>query len=426
MPAGQAAWLKFNPALRAAKTVVVADGDIEQPAVAQAHLVGHRAVRPGSGGRPVLLVARGRLALDLGPAGAQVTRTKPNVGPPSKNEEVPVTTPQLATAPFRLVWDDFSDGFTTTGPHARWSYQSAGPRIADDGVAITSQGILRVVSGGTNPETGDPAFATTLAPEPANPAGLPGTLDHVKWLAQGTHVASTGQPGFDAIAGRELTVEMTMSARTYGTGMHPFGRHVIDAESDLRLAAAAMTWYDPQTLLVFSFFLTNEQIYAYYERLPFARKALGDYAAFNYAIPVAQRKPADWHDLAIRYDRTAGVVRWLVSGATVFQVDQLGRRLAARDHLIVDHGGRETPVLPAQLNCGMAMFTILDGSWPGTDGRGLVRISAAENYYFDPARGEPYPQRFVDEQSLAASRLFGQGAELLVSHVTVSDTPTGN
>lgn len=331
-----------------------------------------------------------------------------------------MTTPRLATAPFRLVWDDFGNGFSAAGPHARWSYQSAGPHVADDGVATTSQGILRVVSSGTNPETGDPAFTRTLAPEPANPAGLSGTLDHVKWLAQGTHLASTGQPGFDAVPGQELTVEMGMSARIYGTAVHPFGEHVIDPESDLRLATAAMSWYDPQTLLVFSFFLTNERIFAYYERLPFARKALGDYAAFNYAIPVVQRKPADWHDLAISYDRAAGVVRWLVSGVTVFQVDQLGRRLASRDHLIVDHGGREVPVLPAQMNCAMAMFTILDGSWPGTDGRGLARISEAEGYYFDPARGEPHPQRFVDERSLAASRLFGQGAELLISHVTVS------
>lgn len=337
-----------------------------------------------------------------------------------------MTAPQLAAAPYRLVWDDFSDGFAASEPRARWSYLTLGSHVADDGAVTTSQAGLRAVSSGTNPHTGEPAFTGTLAPEPANPAGLSGTLDHVKWLAQSTHLASTGKPGFDAVPGQALTFEMNMSARTFGTAGHPFGEHVIDPETDLRLAAAAMVCSDPETFLVHGFFLTNRQIYAYYERLPFARRTLGNYAAFSYAVPVARRTPAQWHDLAIRYDRAAGVVRWLVGGAAVFQVDQLGRRLVSRDHLVLDHGGEEAPVLPAQLNPGMGMFSILDGRWPGTGNRGLVRISAAESYYFDPARGEPYPQHFADEQSLAASRLFGQGAELRVARVTVSSAAPGS
>jgi Family of unknown function (DUF6081) len=331
---------------------------------------------------------------------------------------------RLDETPYRLVWDDFSDGFAVSGPRARWSYLTLGSHVSDDGVATTSAASLRVVSRGTHPQTGDPAFVRTLAPD--NPGGLSGTVDHVKWLALSTHVAATGQPGFDAVPGQVLTFEMRVSGRTYGTARHPFGENVIDPDTDPRLAAAGVNWNDEETGLIFCFFLTNEQIYAYYERLGIARKRLGDYAAFSYAIPVARRTPAQWHNLAIRYDRAASMVRWLVDGSEVFQVDQPGCYLASRQHLVIDHGGIESPVLPAQLNCGMGMYTLLDANWPGTGGRGLVRVSAAEGYYFDPARGQPHPQRFVDEQSLAASRLFGQGAELLVSHVTVSATPAGD
>ncbi len=335
-----------------------------------------------------------------------------------------MTTPQLAAAPFRLVWDDFSNGFTASGPRARWSYLTLGSHVADDGIVTTSEAGLRVAASGTHPRTGDPAFVNTLAPH--NPAGVPGTVDHCKWLALSTHVAATGQPGFDAVPGQVLAVETTASGRSYGTSGHPFGEHVTDPETDPRLAAAGVNFTDEETGLNFAFFLTNEQLYVFYARRGDARRRLGNYASFCYTVPVARRTPAQWHNLGFRYDRAAGTVRWLVDGCEVFRVDLIGGYLTSREHPVIDHGGKETPVLPAQLNCGMGMYTLLDASRPGTGGNGLVRIDAAEAFYFDPVRGQPYTQRFVDEQSLAASRLFGQGAELLVSRVTVSATPTGD
>jgi hypothetical protein len=336
-----------------------------------------------------------------------------------------MTVPQLETAARRLVWDDFGGGLAVYGPRARWSYQTAGPHVADDAVATATPDGLRVVASGTNPRTGEPAFTRTLAPEPENPAGLPGTLDHTKWMVHSTHIASTGLPGFDAEPGRLLTFETTVSARTYGTAGHPFAEHVADPDADMRLAVAAVNCYDPRSLLVFDFFLTNSQIYAIYERLPFARPALGHYAAFTYAVPVARRAHDERHALAISNDRAAGVMRWLIGGSEVFRVDRLGRYLESRQYLVIDHGGTEAPVEPAQINCGLSLFTMLDCCPPGQGGPGLVRISAAGGYYFDPGAGAPHPQRFADEFSLAANRLFGQGAELVVSDMVVSDSPTG-
>lgn len=319
----------------------------------------------------------------------------------------------------RLWHDDFRDGFVTEGPEARWGHLVAGDYAADDGVVRTSpRHGLHVVASGTHPTTGEPAFVRTIGQEDDNGSGLPGTLDHAKWFAFPDHTASSGLPGFDAPPGRALTCEVRLAARTYGTRGHPFGRDVVDHDRDLRLASAGVIVVDPETATVFDFFLTDEQVFAFYERLPDARATLGHYAAFTYVIPVARRSPHHWHDLAITYDRAAGTVRWLVDGDDVFRVDRLGHRLDSRRHLAIDLGGTEQLVEPRQLQCGLGLLTLLDGALPGRPG--LVRLSSATPFYFDPQAGEPAPQVFRDEDSKEPHRLFGQGAGLSVSRFVVS------
>ncbi|MGH8571717.1 MAG: DUF6081 family protein, partial [Gammaproteobacteria bacterium] len=253
----------------------------------------------------------------------------------------------------QLFWDDFRNGFSTEGPDARWFYYGFGPYVGDDGIVATSREGLRAVSSGTNPASGEPAFVRSLAQEDDNGYGLPGTLDHVKWLAFTNHQASTGFNGFDAVPGEVLTCESWMSGRTYGTAGHPFGDAVANPDDDMRLASVGMPLLDEETSTIFDFFMSNERVYVVYERLPFSRQQLGNYAAFVYQIPVADRSPSDRHHFTISYDRSAGVVRWLLDGKEVYRVDRLGYRLDSREHLLVDHGGEETLVEPRQLNCGM-------------------------------------------------------------------------
>jgi len=321
----------------------------------------------------------------------------------------------------QLFHDDFRDGFATEGPHARWFYYGFGPYIGDDGIVTASPGGLRAVASGTNSVNGDPAFVRSLAQEGDNGYGLPGTLDHVKWLAFADHQASTGFNGFDAVPGEVLTCESWMSGRTYGAGGHPFGDTVTNPDDDMRLASVGMPLLDEETSTIFDFFMSNERVYVVYERLPFSRQQLGNYAAFVYQIPVADRQPSDRHHFTISYDRSGGLVRWLLDGEEVFRVDRLGYRLDSRKHLLVDHGGEETLVAPRQLNCGMGMFTALDYGRP--DQCALVRISSTENYYFSTATGEPNPQTFLDDASLEPNRLFGQGAEIWVGNYEVSSAP---
>src|SRR5262249_35234395 len=140
------------------------------------------------------------------------------------------------------------------------------------------------------------------------------------------------------------------------------------------------------TFLVFNFLVTNELVYAFYERPTFARGAFGDYAAFTFAVPVLARRPSDEHELKIAYDKAGGKVRWFVDHEEVFRVEALGTRIDRR-YMLLDRGGADVIASPDQLDCAMGMFDFLDGFGP-TD-RGLVQIDPDPGSYFDPHLGEP-------------------------------------
>jgi hypothetical protein len=329
-------------------------------------------------------------------------------------------------------WDNFKSGFTVGAPgsSAKWFYFAA-PGFApgtlfvgDDGIATTDAMGLRVRAAGT--VNGHPAFTKTVAQEAES--GFPGGFDHVKWLVYMNHFASTGVPGFDALPGQQLVCQSTIGGRSFGNEAHPFGAAVTNPNDDPRLAAIAMNVIDFDTFMVFDIFFTNERIYALYEHLPFARGSFGgpynEYAAFTYVVPIATRTAGDTRTVAVAYDKQAGVVRWLVDGKEKFRVDRIGYRID-RQHMLLDHGGVDTLFSPNQLDCGMGMFTLLDGHAPQGDaaGSGLVQLSTVPGFYFDPAVGEPEPETWVDAASLASSRLWGEGAELWVRVASVGYLP---
>jgi hypothetical protein len=68
----------------------------------------------------------------------------------------------------------------------------------------------------------------------------------------------------------------------------------------------------------------------------------------------------------------------------------------------------------------MGMFTLLDGHGP--QNKGLVKLSSTPDFYFNPTRGAPSPEVFVDSNSLPQSRLFGQGAVLVARRPSVGTT----
>jgi hypothetical protein len=317
---------------------------------------------------------------------------------------------------YRVVWDDFHDGWSANAPGAKWLDFTAGTFLADDGVVTTSERGLRVESSGVNAFTGAPAFVKTMGQD----TGALSAFDHVKWLVIMNHLSSKGFVGFDAAPGQELACEARIAGRVYGTEHHPFGSAVVHPEADPRLGAVATSAFDPETFLIFNFLLTNEVVYAFYERPTFARGVFGDYAAFTYAVPVFARRPSDEHDLKIAYDKAGGTVRWLVDGDEVFRVDTLGTRIDRR-YMLLDRGGADVIASPDQLDCAMGTFDFLDGYGPTR--RGLVQIDPDPGTYFNPRLGEPAPLTFIDDESTPADRLFGQGASMEVRRYVVSSRP---
>lgn len=338
-----------------------------------------------------------------------------------------ISTPAAARADdaraWREVYDDFQGGFAPDTAGSKWFYFQAGPYVGNDGIEATDVHGLHVVSKGTNASTGQPAFTVTLGQDSQN-GGLPGGLDHVKWLVYTTHQASSGYPGFDAKPGSTIACESWIGGETYGTEYQPFGSLVDDPQDDLRLAAFAQNSIDFETFMVFDWFITNKHIYAFYERLPFGRGIQGnpaDYAAFSSYKAVGEYHPGEQHHLKTELDKSAGEVRWYLDGNLVMKVNNIGHR-PPRDMMTLDHGGVEYDVSPRQLDCGMGTFTLLDAYRP-TD-VGLVQLSDTPNMYFDPSVGQPTPEPFYDTQSLTQNRLFGQGARIDVKRYVVSSGPS--
>lgn len=307
---------------------------------------------------------------------------------------------------YHVVWDDFKQGFTADTPDARWLHFAVGSDfVADDGEVSTSAHGLAVTA---------KAFTKTMGQD----TGWLSAFDRVKWLVIMNHFSSKGQVGFDALPGRELTCEATLSGQVYGTDLQPFGDAVDDPDSDPRLGAVASSAFDPATYMIFNFLLTNRRVYAFYEHAPFVRDVYGDYAAFNAAIPVMERSPGDSHHLAIAYDKAKGTVRWLVDEVEVFRVDAIGARIDRR-YMLTDEGGTDMIFSPDQLDCAMGTFTFLDGYGPTQ--RGLVQLDADNASYVNPRTGGSLT--FVDPASTLHDRLFGEGAAMQVERFVVSSLP---
>jgi hypothetical protein len=298
-----------------------------------------------------------------------------------------------AAAPSKvLLKDDFRQGLDLTNT---WALLSFPPFfLADDGIVTTSNHGLYVKASGTNPVTGAPAFTKVS----------PGDFDHVKWMADTQHLSSHFFPGFDApAAGKEVQCNMWSRGQTFGTAANPFGSAVTNPNTDLRLASFAMNTLDYETGMVFDVWMTNNAIYPYYERLNLTGTAT--YDAFSSVFPPVWRTPGDQVKVTVAYNRSAGVVRWLVDDKEVARVSHIGFKSAGAT-TIIDHGGTEQLAAPRQLNCGMALFTLLDGGLPPS-GTGLVFL--APPYTF--------PTAFV-----GGPNLFGQGAEMHVSRFEVDST----
>ncbi|WP_405619779.1 DUF6081 family protein [Streptomyces sp. NBC_01511] len=313
-----------------------------------------------------------------------------------------------------LFEDQYDNGFTT-GANGNWMVLGDAQWPEGDAVITTPGGVLNVVPTGVNPKTGDPAYARSTGP-----GGGAGSDDHIKWIAFPNRYTAAGVPGFEVPDTGSVSCSHKVAGRTFGTE-NPFGPTVKDPANDIRLASVALITADFESQAIADFSVINDTIYAIYERLPSETR---NYAAYGYAIPVAKTARGALHDLEVRIDRSGKRVTWLVDGRQKLQTDKIGTYAFDRKYMTIDHGGTEEEIELNQITCGMALGSLLDGAKPGAAaGTALVRLKPEPGFYFDPRKGEPAEQKFLDPESRPENRLFGQGARMDIDWTRVTRKP---
>src|SRR5258708_6211091 len=173
-----------------------------------------------------------------------------------------------------LIYDDFSAG---VWPSPRWmKFRSAEYDLWDPETRIRCPGAPE------NSLTIDLPRFTTSHP------------NHVQPLMRST-------TAFDIEQSRSFVVRVEMAVRTFGTEHNPFSLH----PGHPRLATGALVLIDPDTGMVFDFFVSNDRIRPLYERLPSARKQLGPYPAYSILVDAVPTQTGEWHLYEGRYDRAA-------------------------------------------------------------------------------------------------------------------------
>lgn len=334
------------------------------------------------------------------------------------------------------------------GPGQEFYYFSTGFNDGDDGVATynSTEGYLEINSS---------TFTKLWTPGYPDPIG---GLDHVKYLVYQTTPFDLPDDG------SEIVYSVTAAGQINpGTVPASIADGVTNAGDDIRLAGCAINCIDYETWMVYDFFLSNETIYAFYERLPFGKPSFGgsgpDYHAYSHAIPIAKRNKEDplnqYNELSIAINRKNSIVRWLVDGEEKFRIKDIGLPIE-REYRILDHDGPSLPAEPEFANFGFGTFTLLDMNNPvystlpsayatqaiqggtGDDAiapnKPLVQLGL-DPQYIDPQRTDALTGNdlavgdepringgtfsFLSPIPAPDARLFGNGAILRIKSITV-------
>lgn len=244
---------------------------------------------------------------------------------------------------------------------------------------------------------------------PSNPVG--GAVEHVKMLQLSREVYYPGNShGIVSVTAR-------MGAQHYNMSEHPFpSSYVTNPQDDVRLGSCALNAVSLETFMVFDFMITNEGIYALYERLPFARSEDNYYRAFTQMKRLADRKPNEMHLLKIEYNAAWGVATWYVDGRQAVSVSSLGT-VSSKFKTMIDLGGEDQVVHPNHLSFGWGCFTLLDAVDYHTyhSEVGLVDLCAGYDCGYET------PESFYDEDYVGEYRLWGQGSAVSLGKIKIEN-----
>jgi hypothetical protein len=263
-----------------------------------------------------------------------------------------------------------------------------------------------------------------------------GGLDHVKYLTYRNGAITL--PGSDV----ELVVETEMAGVQYlGTIPAALQPGITNPNADLRIACGALNTIDYASWMVYDCMVTNEEYYAFYERLPFGRSDFGGsmntYHAFSHCIPIGKRDKSDpandFANIKICVNKEKDYVRWVINGQEKLRINRLGMPID-REYRILDHGGESEVVDQSHINVGFGTFTLLDMANPvkgpslvramqlaGSDTplQPLLQLGLSDQYIdpisVDPVSGSDIPATFLSNDS--DNRLFNNGALLRLKYL---------
>jgi len=201
---------------------------------------------------------------------------------------------------------------------------------------------------------------TFTTPPMGNGPTVAGGIDHVKFLAyvsdqEGVFKAYPTHAHGGCADATELVYEGNVTCHVdlnyhqmpfeYANSGSPF------PSEDYRLAACGFNTIAFQDFnndvgkgawQVADFFLTDRAIFIINERLPFGKPTFGgslnNYAGFTQVTKVAQRKPDDYHKLAIAFNAAKQTIRYLIDDEEVYRVIRPGQ-YPHRCETAIHHGG---------------------------------------------------------------------------------------
>jgi len=301
------------------------------------------------------------------------------------------------TAWSRLLFhDNFNDSstFDPLDPSSPYMYSFFDP---------TNTNISNQISHGALTQSVNPYTNTA-------PQGPSGSSDHVKVLQL---LKDPFLPGIN----QRLQYTTHISVSNYVQHIPFPAAYVTKPEDDIRLGSCGMSSVDLNSMLVSSFFLTNEGIYAYYEREPFLRTPTNVYLAFTQVKRVADREKGDYHHLSIEYNKLQSSLSWYVEGELVLSVDSIGHLSEAEDVVTMQNlGGEPEVVEPEGFSYGFGCLTLLDmNDFHNPSNIGLVKIGDGINPQYLT------PSEFYDDASLPGNRLWGQGSDLRLKSIKIEN-----
>ncbi len=245
--------------------------------------------------------------------------------------------------------------------------------------------------------------------------GLLGALDHVKWLCFHKDTIT--------VSGDETVYEAVMSAcQLYNTD-RPIPRElqprVRNIHEDYRLCCSAMVLRDEITMIECMFLITNDAIYAAYQRQPSEKINLthgtgnpghpghshnhsegGDgrnrTASFASAVLVMRRGCGthdsdnlldDSYKLGIGVESNRTTVKWYIGRKEVFSITRPGYRLVD-EYQVLEHGGSAFLAQINSFKVGFGHYTFLDHQLPHNYAREHVHVDTSTDLSCHVPRSE--------------------------------------